>query len=124
MKLTTVFYYVRDMDRAVQFYTEVLGLPLEHRFGDNWAEVNAGPVTVGLHPVDEHDTVVAGGGGTASFTVENIEDVVKQLRERGATVGEIHERPRGKFAMVTDPDGNHLHFIEFSERWKKANSYG
>jgi catechol 2,3-dioxygenase-like lactoylglutathione lyase family enzyme len=34
--------FVSNMDRAVQFYTEVLGLKLTNRFGDNWATVEAG----------------------------------------------------------------------------------
>ena len=42
---------VSNMDRAVQFYTEVLGLKLTNRFGDHWATVDAGKgLTIGLHP--------------------------------------------------------------------------
>jgi catechol 2,3-dioxygenase-like lactoylglutathione lyase family enzyme len=33
---------VSNMDRAVRFYTEVLGLKLKNRFGDHWATVVAG----------------------------------------------------------------------------------
>jgi catechol 2,3-dioxygenase-like lactoylglutathione lyase family enzyme len=43
--------YVSDMERAVEFYTEVLGLRLESRHGDEWASVDAGRgMTIGLHP--------------------------------------------------------------------------
>ena len=42
---------VSNMDRAVEFYTRTLGLKLSSRFGDEWAEVEAGPgLTIGLHP--------------------------------------------------------------------------
>ena len=43
--------FVSDMDNAVRFYTEVLGLRLTNRFGDHWATVDAGKgLTIGLHP--------------------------------------------------------------------------
>ena len=32
-----VTVYVANMDASVHFYTEVLGLKLVYRFGDNWA---------------------------------------------------------------------------------------
>ena len=40
--------FVSDMDRAVRFYTEVLGLKLTNRFGNHWATVEAGKgLTIG-----------------------------------------------------------------------------
>ena len=39
------------MDNAIRFYTEVLGLKLTNRFGNNWATVQAGKtLVIGLHP--------------------------------------------------------------------------
>jgi catechol 2,3-dioxygenase-like lactoylglutathione lyase family enzyme len=35
MAVVTIF--VSNMDRAVRFYTEVLGMRVEYRFGDQWA---------------------------------------------------------------------------------------
>ncbi len=34
--------YVSNMDRAVEFYTEVLGLGLISRYGNEWASVDVG----------------------------------------------------------------------------------
>jgi catechol 2,3-dioxygenase-like lactoylglutathione lyase family enzyme len=34
--------YVSNMDNAIRFYTEVLGLKLTNRFGNHWATVQAG----------------------------------------------------------------------------------
>jgi catechol 2,3-dioxygenase-like lactoylglutathione lyase family enzyme len=123
MRAATVFYYVTDFERALTFYTEVLGLPLKHRFGNQWAEVDAGPITIGLHPTEDGDAIEP-GGGTVSFTVDDIEECVAALQSKGATVSEIKNPRRGKFAMITDPDGNKLHVIEFAKSWKKENRYG
>ena len=37
--------YVSNMDAAVRFYTEVLGLKLTNRFGNHWATVQAAPLS-------------------------------------------------------------------------------
>jgi catechol 2,3-dioxygenase-like lactoylglutathione lyase family enzyme len=42
--------FVSDMDRAVKFYTEVLGMKLEYRFGNHWASLRTGDLAIGLHP--------------------------------------------------------------------------
>ncbi len=42
---------VADIDRSIRFYTEVLGLKLTNRFGNDWATVSAGEgLTIGIHP--------------------------------------------------------------------------
>ena len=36
-----VYYWTRDMERALAFYTDVVGLELLRREGDEWAELEA-----------------------------------------------------------------------------------
>ena len=38
--------YVSNMDSAIRFYTEILGLKLTNRFGNHWATVKAGDTLV------------------------------------------------------------------------------
>jgi catechol 2,3-dioxygenase-like lactoylglutathione lyase family enzyme len=123
LRATTVFFYVENLDRAIDFYTNTLGLPLKVRHGNNWAEVNAGTISIGLHPLDEGETVSGDGGGTISFAVSDLDSLVKMLKEKGATIGDIRTPPRGRFVMGKDSEGNSLHFIEFSEKWKKESGY-
>ena len=43
--------FVSNMDLAVRFYTDVLGLKLASRFGDNLATIDTGNgLTIALHP--------------------------------------------------------------------------
>lgn len=123
LQAAQVYYYVSNMDRAVKFYTEILGLPLKIRFDNYWAEVNAGPITIGLHPTDDGKKPQQGGGGTISFHVNDIESFVEDLKKKGAKVGKIHAPERGKFTMISDPDGNQIHIVEFSKKWVKENKY-
>ena len=42
--------YVTDIDRAVTFWTEAVGLPLKTRVGTTWAEIDAGDgLIIGIH---------------------------------------------------------------------------
>jgi len=46
--------YVSDMNRAVDFYVGLLGLKLAERFGNHWAQIEAGKsLVIGLHPKSE-----------------------------------------------------------------------
>ena len=119
-----VYYYVADMDRAVRFYTRVLGLPLVVRYDDFWAEVDAGSTRIGLHPTDGGKRVKpGGGGGTVSFYVDDVKALMRKLKKAGATVAMIAESERGPMALVHDPDGNWLHFSEFNPAWVKQAKY-
>lgn len=117
-----VYYNVSDMTRAVRYYAEALGLPLVLRFADDWAEVDAGPITIGLH-LAEDGQPPSQGGGTVSFTVKDIEALVAELHSHGAQVGPVRATPRGKIAMVRDPDGNLLHLIDFAPEWLESTGY-
>ena len=110
--------YVSDMDRAVQFYTEVLGLRLISRHGDEWASVDAGKgLTLGLHPAAERMGVPGTLGSiNVGFNVtESIEEVVRTLESRGVTFdGPIKGDATGsiRLAFFGDSDGNSLYLCE------------
>ena len=57
--------FVSDMDRAVRFYTESLGLKLQYRAGDHWAQVEAGDgLCIGLHPAGPDSPRPGSGAAT------------------------------------------------------------
>src|SRR3984957_15261497 len=76
---------VSNMDASVRFYTEVLGLKLQYRFGDHWASVEVGKgLTIGLHPASEHST--PGRKGSMSIGLEvtgSIHEAVRALEAKG-----------------------------------------
>ncbi len=108
--------FVSNMDRAVQFYTEVLGLKLTNRFGDQWATVNAGTgLTIGLHPASpKYAAPGTKGGILIGLEIdEPIEKVVARLGERGVRVVRPIERSEaGSFVHFEDPDGNEFYLWE------------
>jgi catechol 2,3-dioxygenase-like lactoylglutathione lyase family enzyme len=108
--------YVTDMDRAVAFYTESLGLQLAFRAGDHWATIDAGDgFQLGLHPAGPSTpTPGATGGITVGLAVdEPIEQVVDTLVNRGVAVrGPVSDGGMLRLAFLTDPDGNQLYLAE------------
>ncbi len=58
MKLSYVIKFVGDMDRAVKFYRDVLGLPLKFE-SPGWSEFATGETTLALHPASKATTIRA-----------------------------------------------------------------
>jgi catechol 2,3-dioxygenase-like lactoylglutathione lyase family enzyme len=110
-----VTVYVSNMDAAVRFYSETLGLKLAYRFGDHWASVEVGKgLTIGLHPASTQSP--AGKKGSMTIGLElsgSIQDAVKALEAKGVRfLGPINEAKAGSFAAFEDPDGNLLYLAE------------
>src|SRR5438045_8658809 len=104
---------VSDMDAAVDFYKNVLGLKLTNRFGNHWATVDAGKgLVIGLHPASaKHPAPGTRGGMMIGLEIdEPIDAVVDRLQRKGVHFkGQIVEDKPGFFADFEDPDGNPLY---------------
>jgi catechol 2,3-dioxygenase-like lactoylglutathione lyase family enzyme len=68
---THAIKFVDDMDRAVAFYRDTLGLPL--RFASPyWSEFDTGAVTLALHPASERNPA---GSTQVGFTTPDLEGI-------------------------------------------------
>jgi catechol 2,3-dioxygenase-like lactoylglutathione lyase family enzyme len=108
---------VANMDRAVHFYTEILGLKLAYRFGGHWASVELGKgLTIGLHPASGE--ALAGAKGSMAIGLElsgSIENAIETLEAKGVKFqGPVNEGKSGKFAAFEDPDGNALYLAQLN----------
>lgn len=102
---------VSDMDRALAFYRDTLGLGVKEQDGSDWAEVNADGLTIGLNG-RETASSGSGGGAVISFRPDgSLEDEVARLKDSGVEfTGEISEHPWGRIAPFKDSEGNDLQF--------------
>jgi predicted enzyme related to lactoylglutathione lyase len=105
--LYSVAVFVSDMDRALLFYRDHLGLPLL-RQGAFGAEFLDGETRLGVHPAAHPDAQAMVGRHTGvTFHVENLLAYCERLHERGVHfVTEPTQQAFGIMAMVADPDGN------------------
>jgi predicted enzyme related to lactoylglutathione lyase len=109
--------FVSNMDRAVEFYTQVLGLKLTNRFGDHWATVDAGKgLTIGLHPASpKYPAPGTKGAMMLGLEVnEPIAAVVAKLAEKGVSIkgSIVNDEGAGNFVHLEDPDGNEMYLWE------------
>ena len=105
--------YVSNMDTAIRFYTEVLGLTLTNRFGNHWATVLAGTtLLIGLHPWSAKYPRPGTKGSVQVGLVcrdETIRDLAARLRTQGVEVSAIIESEEGNYITFEDPDGNPIY---------------
>lgn len=113
-----VTIYVTDVDRALEFYTETLGLDLAYRAGPGWAVVRAPDgFAVGLHDAMESATVGESGSTTLGFHVDReLGKAVRELSDRGVNfVTDLTEDTAVPLAYFEDPDGNRMYLAEARE---------
>ena len=115
-KLGLVMIVVRDMERSVAFYRDVLGLKLLiHQ--DNWSQFDAGNILIGLHPDGEEVKVSPTTGMSIGIYVDDVDKAVAEIRRRLARIA-VGPRPEpfGRWALLFDPDGYSIQIIEMARR--------
>jgi catechol 2,3-dioxygenase-like lactoylglutathione lyase family enzyme len=114
-QLDHVYYWVTDMDRAVDFYRNALGLTLVRREGDSWAQFDAGGRQFALHGAVDGRPAPPPGGAAAVFSVDDLDRARSVLSERGVRFGHEGEVVGfARFAAFEDPDGNTVQLIEYA----------
>jgi predicted enzyme related to lactoylglutathione lyase len=107
---------VANMDDSIRFYTEVLGLKLTNRFGNDWATVSAGDgLTIGIHPASpKYPHPGTKGSVVLGLDIDvPIEKAVSHLAKQGVAVtGAIVRSEPGNFVHLEDPDGNEIYLWE------------
>ncbi len=113
--------YVRNMDRAEEFYTGILGFPVimrtETRAGLKHVEVDAGNVAIALFELPELDLTAAQKtmteDGYLHFAFgapyDRFDATLKSLKEGGVKLdGEPRDWGNGVSIYFPDPDGHQI----------------
>jgi predicted enzyme related to lactoylglutathione lyase len=119
-KLANVIVPVADQDRALQFYTEALGLEkrVDVPFGDGgrWIEVVPSGADTAIAICPPGPTVTAGGKDTGiSLQTDDIDSYHAQLKDRGVDVDADVSRFGDAVPPLfwfRDPEGNTLMVTE------------
>ena len=106
LSFDAVFYYVTDLDDAISFYRDTLGLPLVSV--DFVARFDLDGVLIELVPVPPGSVVPGNGNARLCFSVSDLNDTVERLHARGIETSDIKNKKGGRIAFFRDPDGNEL----------------
>src|SRR6266542_2660658 len=83
-KLQNAYYVTKDMDRAVAFYRDALGLSLKFQDGARWAQFDAGGVNFSLSAPEE--AAQGAQGAVVIFEVDDLDASQERLTAQGAAV--------------------------------------
>ena len=120
-----VRYQVKDVERALNFYTTHLGFTLEHKQLPAFASVSLGGVTLllsgpqasGSRPLPDGQQQEPGGWNRIVLRVANLPALVEALKNAGLRFrNELVTGPGGSQIQVEDPDGNPIELFEPKER--------
>ena len=109
--IDVVWCQVADMNRAVAFYRDVLGFPLEHE-SPFWSSFRVNDsLMIGLHPII--GDAQPGRGWSLTIPVDDILAARAALEAAGAAIGGYDEIP--DYALLLsfkDLDGNDLQIAQ------------
>jgi catechol 2,3-dioxygenase-like lactoylglutathione lyase family enzyme len=103
---------VSDMKRAIEFYGEVLGLPRGAQYGEEWAEIKAPGLSIGLHPGGKLPLKEHARHFSIGLQVDDLDAAKSALEARGVKFTSAPADRGARLAYFTDPDGNPLYLIE------------
>jgi catechol 2,3-dioxygenase-like lactoylglutathione lyase family enzyme len=101
-----IFYYVSDLERAIKFYTEVLGFELQSR--DYVARFLIGGVLFELVPTTDSCKLQGGGNARLCLQVDDIHSAILDLRSKGVRTANVESKENGLLTCFPDPDGNEI----------------
>ena len=97
--------FVADMDKAVKFYRDVLGLKVRFE-SPGWSEFVTGETTLALHPASDKNPA---GKVELGFTVADVEAFYREMSVKGVLFSMAPKKQDfgGVLAQFVDSEGAH-----------------
>ena len=130
LRVHGIRYQIRDMERAIAFYTKQLGFELKHQQGSAFASVSrdgldlllSGPGSSGARDLPGGEQQLPGGWNRLVLAVSDLPSFVAALKENGSSFrSDIVSGPGGRQVQVLDPDGNPVELFEPAARPEQAS---
>jgi glyoxylase I family protein len=123
-----VRYQVKDVARAVAFYTQQLGFTLEHQQLPAFANVSlgdaqillSGPGASGSRAMPNGQAQEPGGWNRIVLKVTDLPACIAALKEGSVRFrNDMETGPGGRQIQIEDPDGNPIELFEPAARQQK-----
>ena len=116
-----VRYQVKDVERAIAFYTQTLGFQLDMKVLPAFGQVSAhglklilsGPGASGSRPMPDGRQQEPGGWNRVLLHVQDLPSRIAELKDAGVRFrNQMEVGPGGKQVQIEDPDGNPVELFE------------
>ena len=110
-RLGNINLFVRDIERARRFYTQVLGLTenTERSAPPSFYLLEAGDVTLTLQDAATPEADFNGGTSLElGFALDDVEAAAERLRAFGVETGGVQQMGWGTALDARDPDGHRI----------------
>ena len=110
-KVGNVILAVKDLNKSVEFYNKILGMPIKKQ-RENWFELGQSGELLSLHPVSTelptpNDMIMIG------FVVGDVSSVIDELKSKNVKIHRnIQNKSSGKNAIILDPDDYMISLFE------------
>ncbi|MEK0369488.1 MAG: VOC family protein [Nitrosopumilus sp.] len=110
MKLDSVIFYTKDLDKVITFYRDKIGLEVDYIQKGKFASFKFENGKLGIKQTEEEREIP--GHQTVFIEVEDIKDKYNQFKAKGINFRKelIKEDWSTNFSFL-DPDGNKLQFV-------------
>jgi catechol 2,3-dioxygenase-like lactoylglutathione lyase family enzyme len=112
-----IFFRARDPAMMAAWYREHLGIPVEDGHADfAWREDDpperAARTVWSLFPADTDYFGPGRPGFMINYRVASLDRMLEQLRRGGIAIAKVEDYDYGRFAWITDPEGNRIELWE------------
>jgi predicted enzyme related to lactoylglutathione lyase len=112
-----IFFKARDPARISAWYQQHLGVPIKDGHAEFFWRAHDRPEQEGrtvwsVFPADTDYFGPGQGGFMINYQVANLERLLLELRRDGIVVEKVEEFDYGRFAWITDPEGNRVELWE------------
>lgn len=115
-KISAVVLLVSNVKRSVNFYKNILGLPVKRQSKD-WTEFFNNGTVLALHPAKKKEKLKSGSSMLIGFMVNDLDFSIKQLkRKRVKFFKQPKNEPFGKHTIILDPDGHLISIAQLKEK--------
>jgi catechol 2,3-dioxygenase-like lactoylglutathione lyase family enzyme len=104
--LAFVCYPVKDVEKAAEFYRDVIGLGGCQALNERWVEFDVGGATFAVASGGEQIGLQPGSAFAAAFEVDDLTATMSDLRVKNVRTEEPFEGQKCRACFAYDLDGN------------------
>jgi catechol 2,3-dioxygenase-like lactoylglutathione lyase family enzyme len=104
------------MKKSIEFYKDVLGLPLKYQ-SEEWTEFFNDGTALALRAAKEREKIKSAPTILTGFMINDMDITVRQLKEKKVKFfKEPREEPFGKHAIFEDPDEHLISIVQLEAK--------